>query len=150
MRVSGSKEKIQTIIEKMDSKNIEIEYFSQFDIHSVVGSLKLYINRLPNQVIPKFIEDQFEDIWNQRNQMTENELLKQIVELIRKQLPPLLFIFLKEVFRLFRIIIENQNETKMTIDNVVTCIQPSFRGYPYVLHYLLQHSKEIFEFVNEN
>ena len=145
MRVSGSKEKIQTIIDKLDSKNLEIEYFTQFDIHSVVGALKLYINKLPSQVIPKYIENQFEMNWNERQQIGEDELLKRTIDLIRKQLAPIVFAFLKELFALFRIIIENENTTKMTIDNVVTCIQPSFRGYPFILHYLLCNSKIIFE-----
>ncbi|BFU24582.1 rhogap domain containing protein [Entamoeba histolytica] len=143
-RVSGSKEHIQKVVEKLDTKIITFECLTNFDIHSVAGALKLYIKSLPEQVIPKSIDDRLYELWKQKDTLQEDDLFLQFYE-IYKDIPPMTFNFLNELLGLLHSIAMNKEITKMNIENCVTCLAPSLRGYPFVYTYSIQHYSQLFQ-----
>ncbi|EDR25894.1 hypothetical protein EDI_044500 [Entamoeba dispar SAW760] len=142
-RVSGSKDNIQKVVEKLDTKMMTFECLTNFDIHSVAGALKLYIKLLPEQVIPKFIDDRLYELWKQKNTLQEDDLFQQFHE-IYKDIPPMTYNFLNELLDLLHLIAMNKEITKMNIENCVTCLAPSLRGYPFVYTYSIQHYSQLF------
>ncbi|EDR29310.1 hypothetical protein EDI_155980 [Entamoeba dispar SAW760] len=119
------------------------ECLTNFDIHSVAGALKLYIKLLPEQVIPKFIDDRLYELWKQKNTLQEDDLFQQFHE-IYKDIPPMTYNFLNELLDLLHLIAMNKEITKMNIENCVTCLAPSLRGYPFVYTYSIQHYSQLF------
>ncbi|ELP85899.1 hypothetical protein EIN_134430 [Entamoeba invadens IP1] len=142
-RVSGSKEKIELILSKVDSKIITFDLLASVDIHSVAGALKLYIKSLPDQVVPKSVDEKLYELWRFKDSMQDNEVLNEFKEVF-STMPPLTYAFLRELLDLLKILSDNQQETKMTVENCVTCLQPSLRGYPFVYTYSIIHYTTLF------
>ncbi|KAL7718088.1 Rho-GAP domain-containing protein [Entamoeba marina] len=142
-RVSGGKDTIAKIVEKLDENTFSLEKLATVDIHSVAGALKLYITKLPDQVIPKAIDDKLYELWKTKETFDDDEFLKEFASIFLKA-PPIIINFLKDVLDLVRIIDEHKDETKMTVENSITCLAPALRGYPFVYTYVASHYSQIF------
>ncbi|ELP88208.1 hypothetical protein EIN_224510 [Entamoeba invadens IP1] len=142
-RVNGSKEKIETIADMLDNKVLDNEMLSQFDVFSVVGALKYYIKVMPTPVIPADINDKLLQVWNAKQTMTSERLLKEFVAIF-VLMPEMSLLFLNEVLGLLKTVSDNKEQTKMTVENCVTCIQPSLRGYPFIYSFAIQNYDAIF------
>lgn len=132
-RKSGLKTKIESVAKEIDSlgkdctlssiddrdKNLRI-IIGSTDVHDATGLLKQYLRSMSESVIPPAFFTYCSNYFKPLYVNSYNTIIQRLIN----SLPSISFGFLKRFFSTLNKVIENVDQTKMTISNLVICLSP--------------------------
>ena len=141
-RLCGNQDTILKLKSELESKTIP--NFEKYDVHTLAGTLKLYIKEHKDQIVPVQYDRMFVDLLKRKDTLTEEQLHEEFVSIF-EQLPNIIKDFIKELTGLLSCILEKSDVNKMKITNIIVCMGPTLRGSPFCYYYTITHYKQLFE-----
>ena len=144
-RISGSTDGVRELQESFDTSPT-LPDLAAYDIHTVCSVFKSFFRSLPAPVIGAELETKLRPILLalRTNQYQLHQGLSQISSLLKMTLSAPDYQTLKQVFRMLFIITEHSAKTKMTQENLLTCLNPSLRLPNDLFRVLIKNYREIF------
>ncbi|CAD5126180.1 DgyrCDS14350 [Dimorphilus gyrociliatus] len=141
-RISGVKSKVQALREMYNRG--ETVCLKEYDPHTVASLFKLFLRELPEPLLTKQLNSQFEEASKIKNITAKLEEFEKLMKL----LPSPNYLLMSWVIVHLSHVIEYRKENKMSLQNVAIVLSPTVRATHSVLNTLFQNSKHFFHHVS--